>query len=213
MTRAATNAMSDVTTDYSVGFAINFYPSFRRAIASRNRFIGQRIQQAWDAFGDGNAANGSKTRCAVDLVVDREGALAKKQGRVPDRNSKFLFDEMAGFLQAGFETTSSTLNWGVKYLTKYQDVQKKLRASLRALHKEAFEKGEQPAAGDIAKAREPYLEAFIDEVMRHSTILSTNVRVATRDADVLGYRIPKGMDLFMLVSCSRRAMRLAVQID
>ncbi|KAL3426498.1 cytochrome P450 [Phlyctema vagabunda] len=180
--------------------AIKLYPPYRRAIASRNRHVGQRIQQAWDTFGSGNGANEGKGRCAVDLVVEQEAALAKKEDRVPDRTSKFLFDEMAGFLQAGFETTSSTLNWGVKYLTKYQEVQKKLREALRATHKQAFERGEQPAAEQIAKARDPYLEAFIDEVMRHSGILSSNVRIATQDADVLGYRIPKGTDLFMLTN-------------
>ncbi|PTB37048.1 hypothetical protein M441DRAFT_175388 [Trichoderma asperellum CBS 433.97] len=181
-------------------FAIKFYPSYRRAMASRNRLIGSKIEQAWNTFGRGDAADEDKLRCAVDLVVQREVTLAKKQGRAPDRESKFLFDEMAGFLQAGFETTSSTLNWGVKYLTQYQDVQKKLRASLRATHKAAFDKGEQPGAEEIAKARDVYLEAFIDEVMRHSGILSSNIRKATEDVEVLGYRIPKGTDLWMLTN-------------
>lgn len=168
----------------------------------------KHIAQAWENFGRGGAASSrndsnhtgdKKTRCAVELIVDREAALAEKEGRAPDQKSPVLFDEMAGFLQAGFETTSSTLNWGVKYLTKHQDVQTKLRASLRAGYKEAFENGEQPTAEAISMARVPYLEAFIDEVMRHSGILSSNSRVATQDATVLGYRIPKGTDVYMLV--------------
>lgn len=165
------------------------------------------IKQAWEKFGREDASSRSdskhtsnrKTRCAVELIVEREAALAEKEGRAPDQKSPVLFDEMAGFLQAGYETTSSTLNWGVKYLTKYQEVQTKLRASLRAMHKDAFDKGEQPTAEAISMARIPYLEAFIDEVMRHSGILSTNSRVATQDATVLGYRIPKGTDVYMLV--------------
>jgi len=40
--------------------------------------------------------------------------LAKKQGRAPQYNSPFVRDELYGFLQAGFDTTSGTVKWGEK---------------------------------------------------------------------------------------------------
>lgn len=125
------------------------------------------------------------------MVVERETALCKKQGKEPDRKSKYLFDEMAGFLNAGYETTSTALSWGIKYLMMYQDVQEKLRQSLRDVHKEAVASGEAPSAEAIAKTQVPYLEAFMEESMRHSVLVTANVRVATTDAVVLGHVVPK----------------------
>lgn len=42
----------------------------------------------------------------------------------------------------------------------------------------------------------------MDEVMRHSGIVSGNMRVATVDAPLLGCIIPKGVDVFMPVGRS-----------
>lgn len=44
------------------------------------------------------------------------------------------------------------------------------------------------------------MDAFIEESLRHSCVISVNMRVAIRDADVLGYVVPKGTDVYMLVS-------------
>lgn len=177
------------------GFAIKFYPLYRRAIALRNRLIQTKLREAWDTFtkiGDSSKRE-AQVKCVVDLIVERESSLAKKQGQEPDRDSPVLHDELAGFLNAGFETTSASVNWGLKYLTKHQDVQKKLRESLKTAFGEASKAGQQPSPKDIAEAHVPYLEAVIDEVLRHSSIIAANIRVATTDANVLGHLIPKGV--------------------
>ncbi|KAF2168160.1 hypothetical protein M409DRAFT_21605 [Zasmidium cellare ATCC 36951] len=182
-------------------FMIKFYPSMRRALALRDKLSSSKLCEAWKTFADGDATKeGDKVRCVVDMIVERESILAKKQGREPDRKSKYLFDEMAGFLNAGYETTSTALAWGFKYLMVYQDVQEKLRDSLRSAHENAAAQGIQPSAEAIAKVHVPYLEAFMEESMRHSALVSVNIRVATMDTEVLGHRIPKGTDVWMLTN-------------
>jgi cytochrome P450 len=126
--------------------------------------------------------------------------LAKKEGRVPEHDSKFVYDELAGFMFAGVDTTATNMGWGLKYLAKHSDVQTRLRKDLREAFPRALQEGKNPSANEITKARIPYLDAFIDEVLRHSGGQPTNVRVAISDTEILGYHIPKGTDVFMLVS-------------
>lgn len=79
-------------------------------------------------------------------------------------------------------------------------MQRKLRTSLLEAFCEAHQAGRQPTAKEICKTSIPYLDAFIEESLRHSCVISVNMRVAIRDADVLGYVVPKGTDVYMLVS-------------
>lgn len=79
-------------------------------------------------------------------------------------------------------------------------MQQKLRTSLLEAFCEAHQAGRQPTAKEICKTSIPYLDAFIEESLRHSCVISVNMRVAIRDADVLGYVVPKGTDVYMLVS-------------
>ncbi|KAI5368360.1 putative cytochrome P450 [Septoria linicola] len=169
-------------------FAVNFHPSLRRAIKARDEIVNTQITQAWKIYDEGGASkNDVRIKCALNLIVERESSLLRKEGRKPDRYSRVLFDELAGFLNAGFDTTSSTVNCGLKYLTKHQDVQRKLRQSLRAVHGEAVRSGRMPQAEEITRATCHYLDAFIDEVLRHSAIVPLNIRVATTDVPLLGH--------------------------
>lgn len=79
-------------------------------------------------------------------------------------------------------------------------MQQKLRTSLLEAFCEASQAGRQPTAKEICKTSIPYLDAFVEESLRHSCVISVNMRVAIRDADVLGYVVPKGTDVYMLVS-------------
>nr|POE75187.1 trans-cinnamate 4-monooxygenase [Quercus suber]POE94732.1 trans-cinnamate 4-monooxygenase [Quercus suber] len=156
------------------------------------------LDEAWNKFRDTKGLDRmAAIKCAADWIVERESKLAQKGGKVPD--SQILFDELAGFLQAGFDTTSSSIVWGLKYLTGYQDVQQKLRQSMIQAFSDAKQTGRQPTADEISKTALPYLDAFIEESLRCSCIISVNIRVATQDAPLLGCVVPKGTDVYMLV--------------
>jgi hypothetical protein len=103
-----------------------------------------------------------------------------------------------GFLIAGHDTSSTTLLWLFKWLSDKQTVQDKLRIALRESFSRAYEAGELPTTQEISSTRVPYLDAVIEEVHRMTGAVGIQMRVATVDTDVLGHRIPKGTDVFML---------------
>ncbi|KAM0797280.1 cytochrome P450 [Usnea florida] len=178
-------------------FAVTFFPYLRAAISLKNKIVNDKVQTAWEKAKTHKASE-STIDSIVDLVVDREVALAKKEGRVSEHDSKFVYDELAGFMIAGVDPTATNMGWGLKYLAKHNDVQTRLRKDLREAFPSALQEGRPPRANDVVKARIPYLDAFIDEVLRHSGGQPTNVRVAINDTEILGYQIPKGTDVFML---------------
>lgn len=100
---------------------------------------------------------------------------------------------------AGVDPTAVNIAWGLKYLAKYNDVQTRLRKDLREAFPGAFQEGKSPSANEIGTARIPYMDAFIDEVFRHSASQPINIRGAIHDTEILGYRIPKGTDVFLVV--------------
>jgi len=139
-------------------------------------------------------------KSAVDLIVEREVSLAKKQGRPPQYNSVYVKNELAGFLVAGYETTATALNWGLKYMTAYPPVQTKLRAALRDAFAASIDSAGQPSHQAMTKIHVPYLEACINEILRHSVNMPASSRKATVDTQILGYHIPKGTEVMFPVS-------------
>ena len=178
-------------------FALKFYPSLVAARRWNERMMGDRLRAAWRKFS-GNPDQDDQVKSAVDLLVQREAQMAKKENRNVKYDTRVIRDELFGFFSAGHETTSTTICWALKYLTKHQDVQQKLRSALRSAHKRAFAAGDLPSSHEILKADVPYLDAFIEENHRWGTSIPTVIRIATRDTVVLGHHVPKGTDVFML---------------
>ena len=118
--------------------------------------------------------------------------MAKKDGRAAQHDTPAIRDELFGFLIAGHETSSNTLLWGLKLLTMHQEVQDKLRSSLRG------DAGELPSVDEIVQSNIPYLDATIEEIHRLGGVASGNSRVALCDTQILGYHIPKGTDIIMV---------------
>lgn len=186
---------------YAHRFAILTYPSLRHAMKVKDGLVGERIQNSYKKFAEGSGSKTGSVRAAVDLVVEREVAAARKEKREPLKaNRKYMHDELSLFLSAGSTTTAESLSWGVKYLTAFQKVQSRLRKDLRTKHYDAAAQGIQPAAEDIARTQIPYLEAVIHETLRYGSNINGHVRTAKVDTHVLGYPIPKGTEVFMMVS-------------
>jgi cytochrome P450 len=159
--------------------------------------IKEGLQKAWKKFSVA-ADDDDAVKCALDLIVQREAQIAKKEGRAPQWDTSVIRDELMGFLIAGHDTSSTTLLWLFKWLSDKQAVQDKLRVSLREAFPRAYEAGELPTTQEISSTRVPYLDAVIEEVHRLTGAVGIQMRVATVDTDVLGHRIPKGTDVFML---------------
>ena len=179
-------------------WALRCYPRLRTAVKTKNRFVQDILRNAWQKF-DQPGATESDIRSAADLLVSGELTLARKEKRSPQHDSLVVQDELFGFLEAGHDTTSTSIEWGLKYLTQHQDAQTTLRQSLHQAFPEVVSDGKMPSARDIATALIPYLDAVLEEILRLAGTAGTNVRVATVDTEVLGYHIPKGTDVFLMV--------------
>ena len=105
----------------------------------------------------------------------------------------------------GYDTTLATSQWLTKFLTLNPRVQEKLRSHLREAFPHHVDDGTMPSAAEIVAAEIPYLHATVEEVARCSDTVGGTMRLATKDTEILGHHIPKGTDVFMVVSLSYRA--------
>ncbi|GMT22705.1 hypothetical protein PFISCL1PPCAC_14002, partial [Pristionchus fissidentatus] len=98
-----------------------------------------------------------------------------------------LLGTCGDFFMAGQETTTTTLRWAMLFFAKHQDKQDRLRAEIFDIV------GHDRLPNMADQVKMPYARACVLEVQRRANILQTNVqRVATRDVEVGGYKIPKG---------------------
>lgn len=179
-------------------WSMKLLPSLRNAAALKDKLIKEALQRASRKFSVA-ADDDDAVKCALDLIVQREAQMAKREGRAPEWDTAAIRDELFGFLIAGHDTSSTTLLWTFKWMSDSQQVQDKLRAALREAYPRACAAGEMPTAREISSTRVPYLDAVLEEVHRLSGAARIMMRVTTCDADVLGHRIPKGTDVFMLM--------------
>ncbi|KAK3616301.1 hypothetical protein LTR22_027121 [Elasticomyces elasticus] len=170
-------------------FAMRTDPALVAARKAKDKMIKDRLDAAWRKFSSPEV---------TDDEVKRKVILAGKEGRSPNYDTLTIRDELFGFLVAGHETTSTTICWGLKFLTANQEVQSKLRSTLYAEFQQAVGKGTAPSAEEIANANVPYLDATIEEIHRCGLTAPGNIRRATVDTEILGHRIPAGTDVFMM---------------
>lgn len=106
-----------------------------------------------------------------------------------------LEDQLMTFLAAGHETTSSSLIWAVYLLSRFPEVQRKLREEVcNNLPSVDSEVG--IVAQDIDSL--PYLTATCNEVLRYYAALPITSRHAAHDTTVQGQVIPKGTRLVIV---------------
>ena len=177
--------------------ALNFHPRYRRARLEKDCFIQDRLHESWLRLHRSPDREQPLDR-AVDVIIQRELNMARKEGREPRYDSLAIQDEIFGLLFAGHDTTTASVLWGLKFLVANQNAQSKLRSSLRSAFKRAYEAGENPSMKEITSASIPYLDAFIEENGRLRNVGGALVRMAVVDTYLLGYRIPKGTDVFLV---------------
>lgn len=176
--------------------AVHLVSSLRKSMRLKGTLFSGLLNSAARKFA--TSQDESRVKHVLDLVVQREVSLAKKEGRQPVFDTQDIRDELFGFLLAGNETTAATICWGVKHLADNLEVQEKLRKHLREYHAAAFEQGEIPTSQEIVAANIPYLEATITEILRLAGSTPGNSRKTTQNVQILGYDIPKGYDVLML---------------
>ena len=107
--------------------------------------------------------------------------LIKSNMAYENENHRMSDDEVLGqistFLTAGHETTSTSTTWALYALTKYPEVQRKLRQELLESRL-----GDEPSMADLDKL--PYLDNFVRECLRVYPAVPSTVREAAQDLTI-----------------------------
>ncbi|KAI9147133.1 Cytochrome P450 monooxygenase TRI13 [Paramyrothecium foliicola] len=110
-------------------------------------------------------AAGGEPESALDYVMQREMKAASKEGRSPSFTDPRIRDNIFGYLIAGHDTSTGSLLWLMQALVDHSDEQSKVRSNLYRIYDAAYREGRPPSAQELVK-RSPYLDAFIEEVLR-----------------------------------------------
>lgn len=121
--------------------------------------------------------------------------------------------QLLGYLVGGHETTSAVLRWACKYLTDDQRVQSLLRKTLYEEYPEAAAEGRLPTVAEITKNQHvAYLDAVIEESLRHSRPAAVTLREVMVDTQILGVHIPKGTTIGLMAS-GPSVMEPSIEVD
>ncbi|KAK8123013.1 hypothetical protein PG984_011683 [Apiospora sp. TS-2023a] len=171
-------------------------PYMIRATAVKDGYIRDKVRES-EKFIDQGV---TQPQSALHSVLMREKEVAAKEGRPHDYYKRAIADEFFGFMMAGHDTSATAVAWGVKYLTDNQDKQDRLRVALRTGYAAAAREGRAPTYEELVKTQIPYLDAAVEEILRHANTIAFVVREAQQDTTVLGRHIPKGTNVFMMAN-------------
>ncbi|KAH6838508.1 cytochrome P450 [Chaetomium sp. MPI-CAGE-AT-0009] len=169
-------------------------PYMKKATALKDKYIRDKVEESLRVMEQDIS---TPPRTALHSVLLRERDVAAKEGRQPNYRGRAIADEFFGFMLAGHDTSATAIAWGVKYLADNPEAQDRLRAALRAALPDATLAKRAPTYQELARAHIPYLDATVEEVLRHANTIAFVVRRALQDATVLGRHIPKGTDVFL----------------
>uniref|UniRef100_A0A4W4FW51 Cytochrome P450, family 2, subfamily AD, polypeptide 3 n=1 Tax=Electrophorus electricus TaxID=8005 RepID=A0A4W4FW51_ELEEL len=110
-------------------------------------------------------------------------------------NMETLVVATLDMLEAGTESTATTLRWGLLFMMKYPQIQEKVQAEID----QVIGQSRQPNLAD--RANMPYTEAVIHETQRMGNIIPLGFpKRACKDTILGGYFIPKGTSVTVSLS-------------
>ncbi|KAH7303527.1 cytochrome P450 [Stachybotrys elegans] len=176
---------------------IRKFPYMRNAKAVKDKYIRDKVEECVQLIEDGLT---TKPKSALHSVLIRECQVAAKEGRQPDYHKRAIADEFFGFMTAGHDTSATTIAWGLKMLTDNPNAQTRLRQELRAAFPAAVSEKRDLTYAELSSSSIPYLDAVVDEILRHANTIAFVARQAQQDTVILGHHIPKGTNVFLMAN-------------
>ncbi|NXI39679.1 CP2G1 protein, partial [Galbula dea] len=158
-----------------------------KLLGKMRSFIARRVQD------NAQSLEPEQPRDFIDVFLLQ---MEKEKG---DPKTEFTMENLElttlNLFFAGTETVSSTLRYGFLQLMKHPEVQEKVHEEIEKVV------GSQRAPALADRSRMPYTEAVIHEIQRCADLLPMNLpHLTTRDTQLRGYHIPKGTDVYPLLS-------------
>ncbi|XP_073530060.1 cytochrome P450 2K1-like [Phyllobates terribilis] len=124
--------------------------------------------------------------------------LVKQREEKPNPKLYFTNENLtrlvADLFEAGMDTTSTTLRWGLLLMMKYQEIQKKVQSEI-----DKVIGSNEPQV--IHRREMPYTDAVIHEIQRFGNIVPSSVpHATTQDVNFRGYLLPKGIQVIPLLT-------------
>ncbi|KAK6074479.1 cytochrome P450 [Seiridium cupressi] len=161
-----------------------------------DKYIKDKIEESIHLIEKGDTS----PRSALHSVLLREREVSAKENRQPDYRKRGIADEFFGFMVAGSDTSATASAWRVKLLADSPSAQDRIRSVLQeALPRSADEK-RAPTYQELSKVHIPYIDAVVEEILRHANTIAFVVRQALQDTTVLGHHISKGTDVFLMAN-------------
>ncbi|CAG7827960.1 unnamed protein product [Allacma fusca] len=156
---------------------------------SKNR--SQKIYTDLLETSNQNSVNSNNVRSVVDAYSLELKRRAKNNGVFSSENIEHVLSDL---VNAGWDTTSATLNWLYLYMALYPRIQDRVSQEIDAV----VGNGKEIALTHLDNM--PYTRAVILEIWRHRTILPMGVPHATTERKKIGeYWIPKGAMIMPLL--------------
>ncbi|MBN3289571.1 CP1A1 protein, partial [Polypterus senegalus] len=137
-------------------------PAMRKFVAINarfNKFVERIVKDHYHTFDKNNIRDitDSLIEHCQDKKVDENSNI-----QISDDKIISIVNDLFG---AGFDTVTSSLSWALLYLSLYPEIQKKIHEEIDM----NVDKEHGPRLSD--KSKLPYVEAFILEVLRHSSFV------------------------------------------
>ncbi|PTB62146.1 cytochrome P450 [Trichoderma citrinoviride] len=178
-------------------WVIRKFPYMRKAKSIKDKYIRDKVEESVRLIEKDASI---KPKSALHSVLLRERDVATKEGRQPDYRKGAIADEFFGFMTAGHDTSATTIAWGLKMLTDNPAAQSRLRNALRSAFRTAVQEKRDLTYAELRNSQVPYLDATVEEILRHSNTIAFVVRQAQQDTTVLGRHIPKGTNVFLMAN-------------
>ena len=173
-------------------------PYTQEATTIKGKYIADLVEQSVRVIEDGSDSDGDGmvSQLALHSVMLRERDLAAKEGRQPDCHKRAIVDDFLDLTVAAYDSLATTVAWGVKFLADHPAVQGRLQTNIRAALPKPT--GRTPTYQERTRAKVPYIDAMVEDVLPRGTTVTFLVCRALCDTMVLGRRSPKGTDVFVM---------------